>query len=862
VQVAGVLITGGAGNGQLKSNKVTDLTCNTQAPGGGVLSGIYLAGGNHQVENNLVRIFNQTSGNPTTIRGIWDAAGPSYTINYYFNSVRIGGSQTTGTNADSYAFYRSAATSNILKNNNFTNFRESLPGSGKSYGIALPEVSGNIVLDYNNYFAGSAAGIMALYGAVEISSLPVINGQDVSSISDDPLFASENNMHPTGYHLNNKGIFVPGITTDQEGSVRTDPPDIGALEFSLFADLTTMEPADITISTATLKGMVNPKNETATGAFEYGTTISYGNSVAWLPASVSGAGGMLAEAQVGSLVPNTLYHFRINAATPAGTSYGPDQTFRTIPSSQSTFICTGAGLWSDGANWDMGVPGDVTDAIIPAGKEVTTDGQVVCDDLTINAGGAVTVGMGNRLQVKGNLLVDSDETGAGSLIAASEDVEVTGSATIRCFITGASESWHFLSSPVVDQQIAGEFTPSGSYPDGTGYDFYLWQESTGVWMNRKAPTWITANGHDQFQTGRGYLVAYEALNPVRQFSGALVSGQIEIPLTNTGSTSYRCFNLAGNPYCSSIDWKSPTGIDKTSLFNEPGGGCVIYIYNGAAGNYGVYHDQAVGDEGTNGVGRYIPPMQGFFVRAKADIQPCTMLINNEARVHEKPSWLKSQDVSRLGISVTDISSGLKDEVLFEFGHSITGGGAEKWFSLANRAPSLYHVKDGKKYSLVFLTSAGMSPELELSFKAGCAGNYRFTWAIVNLPGITWFLEDLQSGLVMDLSTQDEYCFYGSPGDQDGRFRLKQVPSSVEPSSTRKDFSIYYVSHGFIIMVHDSTVGQNEGKLNISDQSGRVVGTFGIEGGNPYRVDVILPPGIYIARLTMGNRSVISKVIVF
>jgi hypothetical protein len=62
--------------------------------------------------------------------------------------------------------------------------------------------------------------------------------------------------------------------------------------------------------------------------FEYGTDSSYGSGTAsvsvplgYFPVAVSGA--------IEGLQPNTIYHVRIAATNPVGTSYGPDRVFRT-----------------------------------------------------------------------------------------------------------------------------------------------------------------------------------------------------------------------------------------------------------------------------------------------------------------------------------------------------------------------------------------------------------------------------------------------------------------------------------------------------------------------------------------------------
>ncbi|MFN8134769.1 MAG: hypothetical protein U0Z17_05955 [Bacteroidales bacterium] len=87
----------------------------------------------------------------------------------------------------------------------------------------------------------------------------------------------------------------------------------------------------------------------------------------------------------------------------------------------------------------------------------------------------VTNELGNNSGVSG-LVIKSDATGTGSLKHNTANVP----ATVERYISGATEAWHLLSSPVANQSITGVFTPSGSYTDGSGYDLYAWDESSNV----------------------------------------------------------------------------------------------------------------------------------------------------------------------------------------------------------------------------------------------------------------------------------------------------------------------------------------------------------------------------------------------
>ena len=115
---------------------------------------------------------------------------------------------------------------------------------------------------------------------------------------------------------------------------------------------------DVTATTATLTGTVNPNKEDTTYYFEYGTTTAYGSRTP--DQTATGNAGKAAEATITGLTPNTTYHFRLVAVNPSGTDTGGDATFTTLA--------------------DYVVPGAITCAAKPArvtyGRTTTISGQL------------------------------------------------------------------------------------------------------------------------------------------------------------------------------------------------------------------------------------------------------------------------------------------------------------------------------------------------------------------------------------------------------------------------------------------------------------------------------------------------------
>jgi hypothetical protein len=94
-------------------------------------------------------------------------------------------------------------------------------------------------------------------------------------------------------------------------------------------EVVTGNATNITGSTATLDGTVNPHGGTTTAQFEYGTTTAYGSLVNVTPAPGSGINPVPVSANLSNLQPNTVYHYRLIASSAGGQVQGNDATFTT-----------------------------------------------------------------------------------------------------------------------------------------------------------------------------------------------------------------------------------------------------------------------------------------------------------------------------------------------------------------------------------------------------------------------------------------------------------------------------------------------------------------------------------------------------
>ena len=123
----------------------------------------------------------------------------------------------------------------------------------------------------------------------------------------------------TTYHFAFVASNPAGSETSVDGTFRTGP----ATPPVAFTDAA----SDVTTTSVTLAGNVNPDSLATTYTFQIGADATYGGELSGVAAS--GAEAVAVSATFDNLQPGTLYHYRVLASNEDGTSYGADQTFST-----------------------------------------------------------------------------------------------------------------------------------------------------------------------------------------------------------------------------------------------------------------------------------------------------------------------------------------------------------------------------------------------------------------------------------------------------------------------------------------------------------------------------------------------------
>lgn len=182
--------------------------------------GIYVANGlgstseRGLIANNFVSV-----GGTSTAYGIY-LTNADY-CDVYFNNVNVYSSTSSSTNNS--GFY--LANSDQLQLYNNIAFNQS-PG----YAINANNNNG-LISDHNDFaFTGTNFGSWNGGLQADLTAWQGASANDNNSISSNPQYMSDIDLHVTNVLLNGTGITT-SLSTDYDGETRNDPPDIGADEF-------------------------------------------------------------------------------------------------------------------------------------------------------------------------------------------------------------------------------------------------------------------------------------------------------------------------------------------------------------------------------------------------------------------------------------------------------------------------------------------------------------------------------------------------------------------------------------------------------------------------------------------------------
>lgn len=430
--ITGIYFSGSANANVIEKNMIHSLYTTSATATGGNITGMDLAAGTVTVKNNMIRLGYDNSGGsviaPMTVRGV---TKNSSIVNFWFNSIFVGGTGVGTATANSLAFNRNAAgaTADDIRNNIFMNSRSNATTGGKHYAMYLP-ANNLLTLDYNDYFADGTGNVLGFNGA-DVATFYAgwsgVSSHDLHSYSEDPHYINPTGSATTGdLHINatiptiveQTGTAFFTVSDDIDGQTRNTltPADMGADAGNFVSRLCTGTPTAGTAVSANAN--ICTGNNTSVSLSGYSNQP--GISLQWMQSATAGgpytaAAGQNTTASYSSpVLTSNIYYVCEVTCNPGGTTLGSPVTSTEVgitvndpivtPAAPAPSRC-GPGTVPLVASTSAGATMywfDPSNALIGSGPSITSPNLTATTNFTVKsvvpAGpGLVTVGTGTTV---------------------------------------------------------------------------------------------------------------------------------------------------------------------------------------------------------------------------------------------------------------------------------------------------------------------------------------------------------------------------------------------------------------------------------------------------------------------------------
>lgn len=202
------------------------------------MNGIYFSSttlqANNQIDNNIIYDLNHYGPTSQTIpyfAGIRLSTGTGFKV--YYNTVSLtGGFANTASNLVSSCLGISGTNDVDVRNNIFFNSKTGT--TPRSYTMVTASTTTFTESDYNSYYSTGSALAYLTSERILLSNIQTATTKDANSIDTNPLLNSATNVQPgLGSPLVGVGDNSTGVTIDYLGTLRNNPPTIGAYENAL-----------------------------------------------------------------------------------------------------------------------------------------------------------------------------------------------------------------------------------------------------------------------------------------------------------------------------------------------------------------------------------------------------------------------------------------------------------------------------------------------------------------------------------------------------------------------------------------------------------------------------------------------------
>ena len=532
--------------------------------------------------------------------------------------------------------------------------------------------------------------------------------------------------------------------------------------------------------------------------------------------------------------------------------------------------------WSAAGNWDGGTPTSASNVYIPgvADNYPNPPNVATASDFTVGIGKELIIEPGaqvtfNSLTNNGTIRLKSDASKMFSLMIGSYDVTSTGTVQSEVFLTGSNSNggnnWHYTAVPETMNKSAltsinnlfllryddSRITAGGAKTDG-------WQWHDG-WNG------TTTDPGDAFSTldiGRGYNFYHTNPSGVKAIFNSTSLLTTLDPLNGDGFVQYSGedyddnlfgWNLLGNSLTCGIDWDLTSFDGQTAIYFTKSDQVASYIDGDA----------------TNGATSFIPPLQGFFVKALYNPNGITF---DGSYVHTSQSYFKGTSVPKPKVRLLIQQGNKKDETIVRFDDKASTifddkMDASKWLS-ANAIPQVYSEIVSEQYSINTLNFPEDKIDIPLGMVLAKDTIYKIKRTeILGLENYSISLKDNVENITINLNDIPEYSFSSLHGTINDRFILTvsnlSTGTEIIPA-TSKDFNVFQSDN----LINLQTISENwegkKGTVKLFDLTGRVLtdqNNIVFSKNSLVQIPVENANGMAIVEVRSGMLRFVKKVVI-
>jgi len=600
------------------------------------------------------------------------------------------------------------------------------------------------------------------------------------------------------------------------------------------------------------------------------TNTDWATVTNWIPTAPAGGPNGCTQSVT---IPNTVNDPVISSAVSIGNATINDNAQLTLNANLS--ICKN---FTGGTTTSALITGN-SHLIVNGTAAETMTGSLNINYLEINNSSGGVISSGNVTVNKAIIMTKGNLSNQGTMVLvsnASGDAYLDnftsltagsylGNLTVQRYISNTADGYRDFSSPVT-ATVANLNNAFPVFGQNNVDCWYAYSPYPNVQIFKEPLIIATGNF---FEHWLSYTALTNPLAPMRGISartyvgapytinltGYLNANNLSVPITHTTSATPASdgWNFIGNPYASPIKWTAVKAMNP-SVVN---GSYYVYHTTGEyTGNWASFN----GTTGVNGGTDVIATSQGFFIQTATS---GTFSMNNSVKTSTPTTFFGVQRPQDNELRLTLTKGDNKDEIVTYTDANATAGFDADMDALkmaAGSTVSMGFSLSGKDYAINVMDVINDQTILPLNISGRDTGIYTLEATALNIPGLTAYLLDGQTGTLSDLSKGSVQLKLNGSQTYSGRYSLVFQAAAVSTGITTADQSKTNI-YAYGNQVHVLRSSATAAKITVTNLLGQEIREIPTQSEKTVFELPAIQPWYAIIKVTEGEKTTVRKVII-